>query len=212
MHRLYTGVPDAQDGGWLSSQVENMRLMLLAFQNRAQILPPFLESDRACRTPKTKWPTNSLPAMMRLSRPILLPHHEQVRGLVQEILEFVHAYPYPATRSMEIWRRPQLGRPDSQLNTRGKLATHLPLRTIHTRLASKSAPPLLHLSTSHALLFAHTLEIHPVAASMVGDKPFLDVVRSHGVSTKQHFANFCKHIRRVQRLCAWMVKLPIDHE
>eukprot|EP00971_Amphidinium_carterae_P257825 5117660-Amphidinium_carterae.1 len=53
MHRLYTGVPDEQDGGWLSSQVENMRLMLLVVQNRAGIVPPILESDRACRTPKT---------------------------------------------------------------------------------------------------------------------------------------------------------------
>eukprot|EP00971_Amphidinium_carterae_P335449 6471293-Amphidinium_carterae.1 len=77
MHRLYTGVPDEQDGGWLSSQVENMRLMLLVFQNRAKFHPPLLESDRACRTPKTKWPTNSLPAMMRLSRPILLPNHHR---------------------------------------------------------------------------------------------------------------------------------------
>eukprot|EP00971_Amphidinium_carterae_P348313 6490430-Amphidinium_carterae.1 len=212
MHRLYTGVPDEHDGGWMSAQVENMRLMLLVFQNRAKIYPPLLESDRACRTPKTKWPTNSLPAMMRLSRPLLLPQHDRVCGLVHEILEFVHEYPYPVTRSMEIWRRPQLGIKQSQLYTRGMLATHLPLSTVHLRLGSKSTPPLLHLSTFNALQFARTLEMHPVAASMVGDKSFLEIVRGHAVTTKQQFANFCKHIRRVQRLCAWMVMLPIDHE
>ena len=208
--RFETGLPEEENGHWLSVQVSTFTRALMAVQVLIDT-PPLVGSSRK-RAQKIEWTKQyGLPAFPALLTKLILPRgggvYELVRRLGDDISERREAV-HPAER----WRRLHPGEPRSQIaNTGGALPT-CPLLWSPPLRMTKTTPPRWALERYEVRAFLRALKQCPQAKQQVGALTMWERWKQIGIVSQpalrsyayaqmregQRYGRIIEHARRVR--------------
>ena len=139
--RIHTGISHHQNGSWLSSQLEGFTTAWKHFEALTGFGPILAPSARATRY--TKCGTSlGLPELALLTRPVLLPHWREVRtwlATFPDALATLASAPHEA--KARLWRRWEVGTPNSHLSLQGYLPCSSILCSPSDRIPRKMPRP-----------------------------------------------------------------------
>ena len=193
--RFQSGTPDASGGGWLSTHLDAFTHGLQFAQGLAcrDFLIPRIEKGH----PRVTWLRKlGLPPSLKLGPGIIIPAWKQAR---QKLLHLSSSPPEvegDAPPNAQLWRRLQVGIPDSQCGQiPGLLSTRPVAWGPPRRLPTKTQTPQWYNEVLDARPFVRFLHAHPLAGYRIGTKTLLDLLSEGGVSSHAQVGHFARALR-----------------